>query len=60
MSKKDLLLQPIKIDKKTWYYEEPGGISIIHEIWKSGEYWGVYTINISWQKLKKSLARLTK
>lgn len=52
--KTNLSLKPQRIDANTWYYENPGGIEVIHYPRRAKE---CLTIKISWRKLRASLKR---
>lgn len=60
MSKKDLRLSPINIDKQNWYYEEPRGICVVHDGIAKNQDRYTALIYIPWGKLKGSIKRLEK
>jgi hypothetical protein len=53
-----LSLYPQKINNFNWYYEEHGGICVIHEVRdENGEHTKTDRFMIPWHKLRKSLKR---
>lgn len=49
---------PQDIDKNNWYYEDPDGIDLVHEVLnKQGLHVSTEHIKIPWKMLKKSLER---
>ena len=60
MGDKYLSPNPQKINDTNWYYEEPGGIEIIHQVHSPGGYLKTDHILISWKKLRASLRRKDK
>ena len=51
--------KPQNINKRNWYYEEPDGIEIIHEVRDSmtGDYVRTESIKIPWKMIRASLKR---
>lgn len=45
------------IDKYNWYYEEPKGISFVHEVYRHGTYLQTDIVLIPWKKLLESTRR---
>lgn len=60
MAKKDLSLRPKKITETSWWYEEKGGIVIVIEFRKNGQWLGTEQVKIPWHKIRQSLLRLDK
>lgn len=61
MANKHLSLEPQNITDELWYYEEPKGINIVHEINKfNGEHIRTDQIIIPWSKIIHSLKRKNK
>ena len=62
---KGLRSTPINITDELWYYEEKGGVCIVHEIRVKPEETGIYQDNyirtdqifIPWKKLLESVSR---
>lgn len=50
---------PQSVSKKTWYYEEPRGILVVHEARdeKTGAWIQTDQFKIPWWRLRKSLKR---
>ncbi len=58
MANKHLSKSPVSIDSKTWYYEEPNGIEIVHEEpHETADIEVTKHIIISWRKLRGAIAR---
>lgn len=49
--------KPQDIDKGNWYYEEPCGIDVVHEVYDTGEYIRTDHILIPWRKLAVTMKR---
>jgi hypothetical protein len=67
MSNKDLKLTPHQLTKEvdqhggeTWWYEEPGGICIVHEIYDQGVHERTDLIKIPWRSIRAALQRKDK
>ena len=61
MADKDLSNEPQKVSPCLWYYEEPKGLSIIHEIHRgNGAYLRTDQITIPWRKIMASVKRKLK
>ena len=59
--KKDLSRKPQNINSLFWYYEEPGGLTMVHKIEDNeGKYLRTDQFIISWQKILASVNRLKK
>lgn len=49
--------KPMPINEQNWYYEEPKGITLIHEVWWEGNYRQTDRIFIPWKRLLESVRR---
>ena len=49
--------QILRTTKFVWYYEERGGLNIIHQIMHNGIYLRTDNFTIPWSMIKKSLGR---
>lgn len=45
------------IDEHNWYYEEPKGISLVHEIYREEQFLQTDIILIPWKRLLESITR---
>ncbi len=57
MGKRKLSLEPQNVTKELWYYEEPKGILIVHEIYSKNEYLRTDQLLIPWKMIRASLKR---
>jgi hypothetical protein len=58
VEKQGLREKPINLDEHNWYYEDKGGIDVIHEIRdEEGNYYRTDHIKIPWKKLLESVKR---
>ena len=60
MSNNSLKNNPISISKTAWYYEEPKGIIVIHEIHYRQRYLRTDQMTIPWEKIVASVGRKLK
>lgn len=61
MADKDLSNKPQNITPYLWYYEEPKGLNIVHDIhFSNGTYMRTDQIRIPWYKIKASVKRKLK
>ena len=49
--------KPKKITDEAWWYEDAGGISVIHELRTNGHYIRTDTLRIPWHKLMLAAKR---
>ena len=47
-----------KSDGKAWWYEEPAGMCIVHEIWIDGVLNRTDILHIPWDRVRGALQRL--
>jgi hypothetical protein len=58
---KHLKSTPVMVNKQTWYYEEPKGITVCRQVLdKDGGVIDTEIFTISWRKLRNSLKRKDK
>lgn len=58
---KHLSCKPQDVTNRLWYYEEPSGITVVHEIFQAdGSYLRTDQIVIPWTKIRRSLQRKDK
>ena len=60
MGNKHLSLKPKIIQDSAWWYEEPSGISVVHEIREGDRYIRTDTLNIPWRQIRAALKRKDK
>lgn len=48
---------PQTITETEWYYEKPGSILVVHEVYVNGAHFRTDTFNIPWRKLMASAKR---
>jgi hypothetical protein len=53
-------LNPHTINDNVWYYQEPKGLRLVHEIFNNGVYVRTDQIIISWKRIKVALSRYEK
>lgn len=47
----------VNIDEDTWYYEEPGHVTLVHWVTERDGFRVAHQIKIPWRKLKASVER---
>jgi hypothetical protein len=57
MANKHLSRRPQNVTPILWYYEEKGGLNIVHEIRHEGNLVRTDQIKIPWRKIRKSMER---
>ena len=59
MANKDLMRKPhhFKTNPNWWWYEEPQGICIVHEIILTGDRAKTSMVTIPWKSIRAALAR---
>lgn len=58
MASMNLLRAPTDVDDNTWFYEEMGGLLVVHQVIdNSGQHLSTDTFTIPWRKIQAALKR---